>query len=134
MVRRLATFGMVGIAAALTHFAVAASLLRFVPAGPGTGPVLLANACGFVVAFFVSYHGQRRWTFRSSRPHGQSLPRYLAVSVTGLAINEAVVALVLRQFAVLPVVALAAGIGVAAVWTFAVSRSWVFSTAESAGA
>lgn len=133
MLRSIATFGAVGALAALTHFSVAALLLTSLFQHADLGRTLMANALAFSVAFAVSYYGQRRWTFRSARSHSETLPRYLAVALLGLALNEGVVALCMHTFDQPPIVAVALGVCGAAACTFIVSRQWVFHAYESSG-
>jgi putative flippase GtrA len=133
MARRLIAFAAVGIAAALAHLSVAALLLHSLMKGPGTAPVLAANAAAFIVAFLVSYSGQRRWTFRSSAAHARLLPRYLLVAAAGLGVNEAVVATGMRAFGLPALLAIALAIVCVAWLTFQASQYWVFSQHEAAG-
>jgi putative flippase GtrA len=133
MARRLVAFTAVGIAAALVHLSVATVLLHSLMKGRGVGPALVANAAAFVVAFLVSYSGQRRWTFRSSAAHARLLPRYLLVAAGGLAVNEAVVATGMRAFGLPALLAIAGGIVGAAWLTFQTSQYWVFAQHEAAG-
>jgi putative flippase GtrA len=133
MARRLIAFAAVGIAAALTHLSVAALLLHSLMKGPGTAPVLAANAAAFIVAFLVSYSGQRRWTFRSSAAHARLLPRYLLVAAAGLGVNEAVVATGMRAFGLPALLAIALAIVCVAWLTLQASQYWVFAQHEAAG-
>jgi putative flippase GtrA len=126
-------FAAVGIAAALVHLSVAALLLPSLTKGPGTAPVLVANAAAFIVAFLVSYSGQRRWTFRSSAAHARLLPRYLLVAAAGLGVNEAVVATGMRAFGLSALLAIALAIVCVAWLTFQASQYWVFAQQEAAG-
>jgi putative flippase GtrA len=123
---RLFPFAVVGAVAALVHLTVAIALLWLVFRSSGATAALTANALAFGVAFLVSYAGQRRWTFRSSRSHGESVPRYLLVALGALALNELVVALAMR-LGVPGAPAIVLGIAVAAAMTFTTSRSWVFA-------
>jgi putative flippase GtrA len=134
MVRSLVAFAAVGAVAALVHLGVATALLTLVLSGPGVTPALIANAAAFVVAFLVSYSGQRNLTFRSSRSHTQSLPRYFLVAVSGLGVNEVVVAIGIRALGMPAVAAIALGIVCAAALTFVASRIWVFQQHGPAGA
>ena len=133
MARRLIAFAAVGIAAALVHLSVAAVLLHSLIKGPDAGPALVANAAAFIVAFLVSYSGQRRWTFRSSAAHARLLPRYLLVAAAGLGVNEAVVATGMRAFGLPALLAIALAIVCVAWLTFQASQYWVFSLHEAAG-
>ena len=76
--RRIIRFGMVGVAATLTHIAVANAVLALL-----IGSAYVASAVGFAVAFVVSYLGHYHFTFAKNGRHGQSLPRFFLVALTG---------------------------------------------------
>lgn len=116
-------FVLVGCLAGLAHYVTTVSLngLAGVPAG-------IANLCGFLCAFPVSYHGHRRLSFAGTGvPHRRALPRLLAVSTLAFLGNQALLIALLR-FTRLPLhVALAIVLGVVALSTFVLSRGWVFA-------
>lgn len=113
-------FGLVGIAAALTHAAVyALAQLRLLPE--------LANALGFAVAFGVSFAGHRRLSFPDTRVSvPQSLLRFLPTAVAGFAVNETVFTLLLRLAAWPAWAALFCAMAMAALLTFTLARFWAF--------
>ena len=77
-------FGVVGVAAALTHAAVFGLLQS------ALWPEL-ANAAGFAVAFFVSFFGHRFLSFQDAGTGlWTSLRRFAATALLGFAVNEAV--------------------------------------------
>lgn len=84
-VLQVGRFGIVGVAATLTHVA---ALTLFVELG------LLfpkaANIVAFFPAFALSYHFHNKWTFRCSNEQKISLKvlRFFTLSVCGLAINS----------------------------------------------
>jgi len=121
--RRAATgfwFVAVGAAAALTHAAV------FGLTKPLVWPEL-ANALGFGVAFFVSFTGHRRLSFRDAGTSvSQSLVRFAATALAGFAVNEAVFVLLLRVLHWPSWPALIGALLVAAGQTFLLSRFWAF--------
>lgn len=113
-------FGVVGVAAALTHAGV------FALAQPHLWPEL-ANAVGFIVAFAVSFVGHRWLSFSDAGTSlGQSLLRFGATAIGGFATNEAVFSLLLRVAGWPSWAALLAGMVVAAGQTFVLSRWWAF--------
>ena len=113
-------FGAVGGAAAATHAAV------FVLARGHMWPEL-ANAAGFVVAFFVSFAGHRWLSFRDTTTAvRQSFARFAFTALAGFACNEAVFVLLLRAFGLPSLPALLVALVVAAGQTFALSRWWAF--------
>ena len=100
-------FVLVGVAASLTHMGVFALLERRV------WPEL-ANASGFVVAFFVSFFGHRLLSFAGTRtPARTSLLRFGLTALAGFAANELVFSLLLRGLGWPSMLALVAGLAVA---------------------
>ena len=110
----------VGGTAALTHLAVfALTQHRLVPE--------LANASGFMVAFFVSFGGHRLLSFSDANTTlAASFQRFGVTALAGFATNECVFVLLLRvaDWPALP--ALLAALAVAAGQTFLLSRFWAF--------
>lgn len=84
-------------------------------------PVLGVNLLSFTVAFFVSYFGHARVTFRRS---GRA-DRFLLTSLSGLALNSLVV-LVVTSITGWKFGAVAIGAISAPILVFLMSRSWVF--------
>lgn len=110
----------VGSAAALTHMGVFAMVqLRLWPE--------LANAAGFVVAFFVSFGGHRLLSFRDAGTTvTQSFQRFAVTALAGFASNEAVFVLLLRAAGWPALAALFVALVAAAGQTFLLSRFWAF--------
>ena len=85
-----------------------------------------ASSIGFVSSACVNYALNRRYTFRSARPHGDALPRFAAVAGLGLALNAALVwafhvALGLHYLA-----AQVLATGGTLAWNFVLNRVWTF--------
>jgi len=112
---------MVGVAATMTHVAVALTLHE------GVGlTALTANFLAFATAVMVSYLGNHRWTFSRQGQHDRYLPRFVIVALTSMILNQLIVyglvdlgrwsyrmALMVVVFAV-PLI------------TFTLNRLWVF--------
>ena len=115
-------FTAVGAAATLTHICVALLL------DAGGLPALQANLGAFAAAWLLSYFGNHAWTFGGVAAHRQSMPRFLAVSLLALLINQLLVwgiVEVMKQplaVALLPVVLVVPAI------SFLANRRWVFAT------
>ena len=122
MIAQLVRFGAVGAAAALTHFVVAVSAVRW-------GGVLpqWANVIGFGVAFVVSFLGQWRWTFRSAdAPWRRALPSFFLIAVSSFLLNALAYQLLLTYTPLRYDVALAIVLVAVAALTFVLSRVWAF--------
>lgn len=127
MMRQVFWFGVVGVAAMCTHFAVAAALLT-----AQALPPLLANMAGFMLAFPVSYGGHRWRTFAGARPRSGSLWRFLLVALGSFALNECLYAALLRGTGMEPRAALALVLLAVAALTFLASRHWAFAAERRA--
>lgn len=87
----------------------------------------LANALGFVIAFFVSFAGHRLLSFKdASTSVGTSLGRFAVTALAGFASNELIFALLLRAGGLPALVALFIALVFAAGQTFLFSRFWAF--------
>lgn len=110
----------VGTAAALTHMGV------FALTQPHIWPEL-ANALGFVIAFFVSFAGHRWLSFQDAGTTvGTSLRRFAVTALAGFASNELVFVFLLRVLGLPPLLALFTALVFAAGQTFMLSRFWAF--------
>jgi len=122
LIAQLVRFGAVGAAAALTHFVVAVSAVRW-------GGLLpqWANVIGFAVAFIVSFLGQWRWTFRiAAAPLRRALPSFFLIAVSGFLLNALAYQLLLTYTPLRYDAALAIVLVAVAALTFVLSRAWAF--------
>lgn len=110
----------VGGAAALTHIGVfALAQHRMWPE--------LANALGFCIAFFVSFAGHRRLSFRDAGISVRtSLGRFAVTAMAGFVSNEFVFVVLLRGLGLPSLLALFVALLFAAGQTFLLSRFWAF--------
>lgn len=110
----------VGSTAAATHVAV------FSLVAPYLWPEL-ANALGFVIAFFISFGGHRWLSFSDAGTSvGTSLGRFTLTALSGFACNELVFVLLLRVLHWNELVALVSALVLAAGQTYLLSRFWAF--------
>jgi len=59
-------------------------------------PVMVCNTLAYMCGMGASYTSQKYWTFKDSSPHARALPRFLASSLSGMALNSLIVWLLLR--------------------------------------
>lgn len=110
----------VGGSAALTHMGVFALTQHTI------WPEL-ANALGFVIAFFVSFAGHRLLSFKDAGTSvATSFRRFVVTALAGFASNELVFVLLLRGLGWPPLLALFTALVFAAGQTFVLSRFWAF--------
>lgn len=118
---QLCRFGIVGVTAAAVHFSIVVSLVQL-----NGLPPLLANVFGFAISFQVSYWGHRRWTFQDSVAlHRVAFPKLLFVQLINFAANESLF-YILLSFHLPYVFALLIVLAVLPIFTFIVSKMWVF--------
>lgn len=121
VVREILRFGSVGAGATLVHLAGAWLANR----GLGFQP-FLANACGFAVAFTLSYLGHFYWTFGRQAGHARHLPRFIVVAGVGYALTNLVVWLVTMRGGYPFEAALAVILVVVPTSTWLLARIWAF--------
>ncbi|MDD5028963.1 MAG: GtrA family protein [Rhodoferax sp.] len=110
----------VGSVAALTHMTVFALTQHAI------WPEL-ANALGFVVAFFVSFGGHRWLSFSDAGTTvATSFQRFVVTALAGFASNEIVFVVLLRWLGLASLLALLVALVFAAGQTFVLSRFWAF--------
>ena len=119
--RQAARFAVVGGAATATHLAVGLLLAE----GLGMAP-FWANFLAFSAAVFVSYFGNLIWTFDMAAAGFGRLPRFVVVSLCGLAANQAIVFATVTMAGWSYRVALAIVLLVVPVLTYLANRQWVF--------
>ena len=87
----------------------------------------LANALGFLIAFFVSFAGHRLLSFTdASTSVKTSLGRFAVTALAGFATNELIFVLLLRSLHMPALLALFVALVFAAGQTYFLSRFWAF--------
>lgn len=110
----------VGAAAALTHMGV------FALAQHQMWPEV-ANALGFVIAFFISFGGHRLLSFKDAGTSVvTSFKRFIVTALAGFCSNELVFIVLLRALELPSLMALFVALVFAAGQTFVLSRFWAF--------
>jgi len=114
-------FLLVGAIATIVHVATAVLLV-----GKLSVPALAGNTCAFCCAFLFSFCGHYFWTFsRPGKPH-RALFRFLAVSLTTFLGNTALLALLLHNTAIPPVVSTVGSASLIPFISLLASRLWCF--------
>ena len=119
--RRITRFGIVGVAALLTHMAVAYLVLERL-----TGSAYAASLLGFLVAFCVSFLGHHHFTFAEGQGYAKTLPRFLAVAVSGF-LASLVVLNAVAAYGLPKTVSLMLSILVIPALTYVAARLWAFA-------
>ena len=84
--RQAISYFTVGGIATLLHVAIALTLNSVIGMTP-----LWSNSIAVFCAWVVSYSLNWQWTFAAVSPHRTSMPRFLAISVAGFGLNQALV-------------------------------------------
>lgn len=119
---QITRFGIVGVSAAVVHFAVVVALVE-----PHWLQPLMANILGFGIAFQVSYWGHRGWTFSgTTQSHAVAVPRLLIVSGLTFMANESMLYILMNEFKLSYKLALFIVLSVLPLAVFTVNKWWVF--------
>lgn len=121
LILQFGRFGIVGALATAVHFCTVVALVEWFATAP-----LPANGLGYGLAFAVSWFGSSRWTFRGAAAVRFAVPRFLCVSLLGLALNQAVNALAIYGLGAHYLTGLAAALLLVPVVTFTLNRIFVF--------
>ncbi len=121
MIAQFCRFGTVGVLATLVHLALSLLLFR-------SGVALhIANALAFFCAFSISFIAHFWFTFAvKSASILKALLRYFIVAVTGYALNGGVLIAAEATGKISAEPALILAVGLAAILSFFLSRSWAF--------
>jgi putative flippase GtrA len=121
LVRQFITFTGVGLVAAVAHYGVLILLVEL-----GRMQPVVATLWGFLAGAAVSYLLNRRFTFRSDRPHRAAAPRFLAVSTGGFVLNGLVMWLLNEGWGVPYLLAQVIATLIVLFWNFTVNLLWTF--------
>lgn len=121
MLKQLIAFASVGALATLVHIGVAEGV-HVLARVPG----YLATLVGFGVAFLVSYMGHFHLTFRGEAEHKEAVWRFFAVALSGFFLSLAALLLLEQGLGLRPVIALPLSVLVIPIYTFMLSKLWVF--------
>nr|WP_321440049.1 GtrA family protein [uncultured Hyphomonas sp.] len=124
---RIMRFGIVGVAATLTHALVLWLAVEF----GGIRPTF-ATLLGFFTAFCVSYLGHYNFTFRSSEPHSKALPAFAFAAGTGAILNALIFSIMTDVFSAPYWHAFAVTIVMVPPVVYILSRSLAFAPDRSA--
>ena len=116
-------FMVVGALAALVHFLAVILLVEFFAFNP-----LIANFFAFLIAFCVSFTGQRLFTFaNSNKTIRQSVLPYFVISLTGFICNALLLSLAIYLLHIPYQPALILVLLIVAIGTFFTSKYWAFA-------
>ena len=123
LLRQLFSFGVVGVAATLSHVGVAWLLIESTEIN-----AYLANAMGACAAFMVSFLGNANFTFITDRSFWSSARRYVWVSLLSLTLTSIILALT-RHYELSITTYVMAVLMIVPPATFFLAKLWAFSPA-----
>lgn len=114
-------FGISGVATELVYFAILWVSNVFWDA-----PLWLHATLAYALSIVFNYFMQRTFTFRSTKTHTYSTPRFLGVHAVGMTLNSATLGL-LVDWAELPFwFSQGVAIGLVALWSYHGQKRWAF--------
>ena len=123
--RSVTTFVLTGGAVTVIHVAVGLIAHHFGGLEPFN-----ANLVAFAVAFLFSYFGHRNLSFRSPGRIRRSMPRFFALSLTNLVLNQVIVYVVSGIMGYAYWIALGVMVVVVPTFTYMVSALWIFDDGD----
>jgi putative flippase GtrA len=124
LARQFSAFFGVGLVSAVVHYGTLVGLVE----GGGFAPVP-ATLAGYVAGGVVSYLLNRRFAFRSDRPHREATWRFALVAFVGFLLTGLFMALFNGRLGIPYLAAQVMTTGVVLVWSFLANRFWTFSPA-----
>ena len=118
---QLGRFALVGVAAAVAHYATLIALVE--------GGVLAptpAALCGYAVGGALSYGLSRAHVFSAQRSHTQAGWRFVVVAVVGFGLTWALMLAAVARFGAPYLPAQIATTGVVMAWNFVAHKFWTF--------
>ncbi|MHA3048163.1 GtrA family protein [Acinetobacter sp. ANC 4641] len=117
-----ARFGIIGVLAALTHYAIVILLFE-----RGHIALAYANLIAFCLAFWVSYFGHRHFTFQAQDlSHRQTLPKFFIVATLGFVFNESLLLISHHYLNISLSILVIIAIFLTAIFTFLLNRFFAF--------
>lgn len=120
-VAEVVRFGISGIATELVYFAILWGLSVCWDV-----PLWWQATLAYAISIVFNYFMQRSFTFRSTKAHTHSTPRFLGVHAVGMALNSATLGIMV-DWARLPFwLSQGVAIGLVAVWSYYGQKRWAF--------
>lgn len=122
LIHQLFRYGIVGLAAALSHFALVVFLVQVVGYAP-----LMANMLVYPCSFQLSYWGHRLWTFDgTTASHAAAFPKLVVVQIINFMVSQSLFYVFLNILHIPYQIGLLILLCTLPIFTFISSRLWVF--------
>lgn len=125
LTHRLARYGVTGGLSLLTHLLVLLILVELF----GRAPVL-SSIAGFLCSVVLSYSLQHSWVFRTGVPVAMAFPRFIVVTLVGLALNAVVMGGTIQLFGLHYLVAQGLAFIAVPVSNYLLNRAWTFDESD----
>lgn len=122
LIRQLAAFSGVGVAAAVAHYGLLVLLVEWAGADP-----VPATLAGYVAGGIVSYGLNRHHTYRSDRPHREATWRFAVVALVGFGLTWAFMLAFVEWLALPYLPSQLVTTGIVMLWSFIAHRAWTFA-------
>jgi putative flippase GtrA len=115
-------YSVVGVIGTGIHFGTLVFLVELFKINP-----IISSGIGFVLTVIASYFLNHYWTFKSTRKHLYSLPRYIIVSCAGLGLNTFIMYLMIDVLGLWYIWGQASVSVVIPLFNFVLNFTWTFS-------
>ncbi len=122
--RQFVRFTGVGCVSAIGHYGLLILLVQ--AAGVAAVP---ASAAGALLGAWINYSLNYRFTFRSSKPHTESVAKFAVVAAVGLLLNTLFMWIGVELLGVHYLLSQIATTALVLVWSFIANRFWTFQVA-----
>lgn len=118
--RELIVFGLVGIAATITHYCSALSFVEFLGLN-----VLIANFFAYCIAAGVSYVGHSKLTFKAEMNRVGAI-KFVVVSLAALALSQSILAVLTYAAWFDYKINMLITVGVVPCFSYVLNKFWVY--------
>lgn len=125
LARQFVNFTGVGFISAIGHYGLLIALVQIVSV-----PAVPASAAGAVLGAWINYTLNYRFTFRSSKRHGEAALKFAAVATVGLVLNTLFMWVGVELIGAHYLLSQIVTTGLVLVWSFAGNRYWTFQPTE----
>jgi len=121
VIAQFVKYAIAGAGGTAVQYAILFALVELAAAPP-----VFASTVGAVAGALVNYVLNYHYTFQSRRPHREAATRYLTVSVVGIVLNAAVLALAMTLPGMHYFVAQLLATATVLIAAFLANRTWTF--------
>jgi putative flippase GtrA len=121
IVQQFVCFAGVGVIGTLVHYATLMALVHLGRVSP-----ILSSVAGFVLGALVNYVLNYHVTFRSKKPHRETLAKFYTIALVGLGLNTLIMIVATTLCSLHYLVAQVIATAVVLASNFAGNRQWTF--------